>query len=330
MHPVLSRLEAYCVQSPHRQEHTTGDPTDITGAASLVRALEKEGIDTVFGLVGHGNLTFVDALQDSDTIDYVSVYHEQVAAHAADAYFRASGRVSVVTTTVGPGFTNLMTGLGDAMLDSSAMVVIAGGMPSAYVGKEPLQELSYSIDNAQLDIARPLTKRIILATGAKELANQFHRAVRYALTGCPGPVVLQVPLDFFSEWVAPSVATLRPTRSGRSGPDYSEVEKAVDLIAQSERPLIFAGGGAVLSRSSAALTHLADRFGLPVASTMSGQAPSPRIIRCPSATQAWWAPDRATTPRGELTCCWRSVPVSRRWTATTGDRTTSHPSLPAG
>ncbi len=234
-------------------------------------ALEREGIDTVFGLVGHGNLAFVDALQDSDQIDYVTVFHEQVAAHAADAYFRSSGRVAAVTTTVGPGFTNLMTGLGDALLDSSAVVVIAGGMPSAYVGKEPLQELSYSIDNAQIDIARPLTKRVITATGAAELANQFHRAVRYALTGCPGPVVLQVPLDFFSDRVPPSVATLRPVRSGRTRPDPSEVERAADLIAAADRPLVFAGGGAVISRASAAITHLADRFGLPVATTMSGQ-----------------------------------------------------------
>lgn len=249
----------------------TGDPTQITGAASLVRALELEGIDTVFGLVGHGNLAFVDALADSDTIDYITVFHEQVAAHAADAYFRAGGRISVVTTTVGPGFTNLMTGLGDAMLDSSAMVVIAGGMPSAYVGKEPLQELSYSIDNAQIDIARPLTKRIIQATGAAELANQFHRAVRYALAGCPGPVVLQVPLDFFSAWVEPSVARLRPARSGRSGPDSTEMERAADLIARAERPLVFAGGGAIISRASGAVTRLADEFGLPVATTMSGQ-----------------------------------------------------------
>ena len=250
---------------------TTGSPTDITGAASLVRALAREGVDTVFGLVGHGNLAFVDALQDSDSIDYVTVFHEQVAAHAADAYFRVSGRIAVVTTTVGPGFTNLMTGLGDAMLDSSAMVVIAGGMPSAYVGKEPLQELSYSKDNAQLDIARPLTKRVIQATGGAELANQFHRAVRYALSGCPGPVVLQVPLDFFSEWVDPSVATLRPSRPGRGGPDLQAVERAADLIARAERPLLFAGGGSILSRASAALTALADGFGVPVATTMSGQ-----------------------------------------------------------
>ena len=221
--------------------------------------------------MGHGNLAFVDALADSETIDYVSVYHEQVAAHAADAYFRASGRIAVVTTTVGPGFTNLMTGLGDAMLDSSAMIVIAGGMPSAYVGKEPLQELSYSVDNAQIDIARPLTKRIISATGAGELANQFHRAVRYAVSGCPGPVVLQVPLDFFSAWVDPSVASLRPTRPGRTGPDATELERAAALFERAERPLLFAGGGSILSRASAAVTHLADRFGIPVATTMSGQ-----------------------------------------------------------
>ena len=112
---------------------------------------------------------------------------------------------------------------------------------------------------------------MILATGAAELANQFHRAVRYALTGCPGPVVLQVPLDFFSEWVDPSVATLRPSRPGRGGPDLQEVERAADLIAGAERPLLFAGGGSILSRASAALTGLADGFGLPVATTMSGQ-----------------------------------------------------------
>ena len=164
-----------------------------------------------------------------------------------------------------------MTGLGDAMLDSSAMIVIAGGMPSAYVGKEPLQELSYSVDNAQIDIARPLTKRIISATGAGELANQFHRAVRYAVSGCPGPVVLQVPLDFFSAWVDPSVASLRPTRPGRTGPDATELERAAALFERAERPLLFAGGGSILSRASAAVTHLADRFGIPVATTMSGQ-----------------------------------------------------------
>ena len=196
----------YTIASPTGASETNHPTTTITGAAALVRALEQEGIDTVFGLVGHGNLAFVDALQDSETIEYVSVFHEQVGAHAADAYFRAGGRIAVMTTTVGPGFTNLMTGLGDALLDSSAMVVIAGGMPSAYVGKEPLQELSYSIDNAQMDIARPLTKRVIQAAHPAELANQLHRAVRFAKTGCPGPVVLQVPLDFFSAWVAPPAA----------------------------------------------------------------------------------------------------------------------------
>ncbi len=225
----------------------------------------------MFGLIGHGNLAFVDALQDSDTVHYVSVFHEQVAAHAADAYFRASGRVAVITTTVGPGFTNLMTGLGDALLDSSALVVIAGGMPSAYVGKEPLQELSYSVDNAQIDIAKPVTKRVILASGADELANQFHRAVRYAVTGCPGPVVLQVPLDFFSDWTTPSPVPRSPVRVGRSGPDSAEVARAAELIARSERPLVFAGGGAVISGASGVLTRLADEYGLPVATTMSGQ-----------------------------------------------------------
>lgn len=256
--------------APADRSRETAHHTTITGAAALVQAMEQEGVDTVFGLVGHGNLAFVDAIQDSGSVAYISVFHEQVGAHAADAYFRAGGRIAVMTTTVGPGFTNIMTGLGDALLDSSAMVVIAGGMPSAYTGKEPLQELSYSIDDAQLDIARPLAKRVISAASPAGLADAFHRAVRFALSGCPGPVVLQVPLDYFSAWVSPPPAR-RPVRPGRSGPDRSEVEKAADLIARSERPLLFAGGGAVISGASKALTRIADRFGIPAATTMSGQ-----------------------------------------------------------
>ena len=166
--------------------------TQISGAASLVHALEREGIDTVFGTVGHGNLAFVDALADS-SIRFVSVFHEQVAAHAADAYFRVSGRMAAVTTTVGPGFTNIATGLGDALLDSSAFVVIAGGIPNGYVGKEALQELALHVDDGQPELYRHLSKRVTRVGRAADLQHALHRAVVRARTGNPGPVILHVP-----------------------------------------------------------------------------------------------------------------------------------------
>src|SRR5919199_6825816 len=146
------------------------ETSPITGAAALVRSLEREGIDTVFGTVGHGNLAFVDALADS-SIRFVSVFHEQVAAHAADAYFRVGGRLAAVTTTVGPGYTNLATGLGDALLDSSAFVVIAGGIPNGYVGREALQELALHVDDGQPELYRNLSKRVTRVGRADDLAH---------------------------------------------------------------------------------------------------------------------------------------------------------------
>lgn len=243
----------------------------ISGAASLVTAVEHEGIDTVFGTVGHGNLAFVDALADSDRLRYVSVFHEQVAAHAADAYFRVSGRIALVTTTVGPGYTNLATGLGDALLDSSAFVVIAGGVPSGYVGKEPLQELSLHTDDGQPEIYRNLSKRVTRVVAAEDLAREFHRAVVRARSGCPGPVILHVPLDLFSAAVPASQPAAPPFTVPRTGPDPVQLQRAAELIREAKRPLLYCGGGALISDASEAVEALAQRHGIPVATTMSGQ-----------------------------------------------------------
>lgn len=244
----------------------------VSGAASLVAALEAEDIDTVFGTVGHGNLAFVDALADSDRIRYVPVFHEQVAAHAADAYFRVSGRISVVTTTVGPGYTNLATGLGDALLDSSAFVVIAGGVPSGYIGKEPLQELSLHADDAQPELFRNLAKRVTRVSSAAELPHEFRRAIVRARSGNPGPVILHVPLDLFSAPVGDE-APVPPRRvAARVGPDRELLARAGELLRHARRPLLYCGGGALLSDASEAVEALAERYGIAVATTMSGQS----------------------------------------------------------
>lgn len=242
----------------------------IPGAVLLVKALEHEGVNTVFGTVGHANLAFVNALVDSSS-RYVPVLHEQVGAHAADAYFRMSGKVGVVTTTVGPGFTNLATGLGDALLDSSAMVVIAGGVPSGYVGREPLQELRLHGDDQQVELFRGLTKRVIRVWRAEDLGRLLHEAMKVALAGCPGPVVLHVPMDFFSAPVPADGLFATPARALRPAPDPRLVREAADLIASAQRPIVFAGGGAILSGAANAIRRLTDELGIPVATTMSGQ-----------------------------------------------------------
>jgi acetolactate synthase-1/2/3 large subunit len=245
--------------------------TTTSGALALAKEIRALGVHTVIGTVGHGNLAFVDALLDAD-LRFLTVHHEQVAAHAADAQFRISGELGVVTTTVGPGFTNLATGLGDALLDSSAMVVICGGVPTEYVGLEPLQELSLHSDDAQHELFRHLTKRVLRAQRAADLPGLFRRAARIALTGNPGPVILHVPLDLFSAAVevilppAPRALTIQ-----RPGPAPEGIADAARMIAAAKRPLIYSGGGALLSGASKAVLALVERHGIPISTTMSGQ-----------------------------------------------------------
>ena len=243
---------------------------DVTGGHALAAAISTAGVGTVFGTVGHGNLAFIDALADFPDIRFCSVFHEQVAIHAADAYYRVSGQVAVVTTTVGPGATNLATGLGDALLDSSAVVVVTGGVPSHYASRDPLQALSVIADDTQAEIFRPLAKRVIVVQRAGELAGQFRRALRESLSGNPGPVVLHVPLDFFSASVAAAPAG-GPIRIPRPAPDLDLLSDAAHLLAAADRPLIYCGGGAQSRPAAAAITGLATTFAIPVATTMSGQ-----------------------------------------------------------
>lgn len=247
----------------------------LTGGRALASAMAHQGINTVFGTVGHGNLALVDAFTDVASIRYVPVFHEQVAIHAADAYYRVSGKVAVVTTTVGPGATNLATGLGDALLDSSAVVVITGGVPSEYVGREPLQALSVTVDDAQPEIFRPLAKRVIRVQRAANLVAQFHRALSEAVTGNPGPVVLHVPLDFFSAHVNPP-RHAPPVTPPRPAPEPAVVHEAARLIAAASKPLLYCGGGTQSDAAAATVVALASRFSIPVATTLSGQGVIPQ------------------------------------------------------
>ena len=244
----------------------------LTGGEAVVKCLESQGVEYALGMCGHGNLGLLDALLDSN-ITFISVPHEQIAVHAADAYFRVTHKPAVVMTTIGPGGTNTVTALADTLLDSSATVVISGGAPSFYSGMDVLQELGTHHDDEQFEIYKPVSKRVWKVANARLLPHVISRAFNYALTGNPGPVVVCVPLDFFSQrwdYDMRDITAHRPT-TRRVLADPAEVERALALLLQAERPLIYAGNGALLSEATEELTALAEYLQIPVATTMSGQ-----------------------------------------------------------
>ena len=242
------------------------------GAVAVVRTLEEAGIELALGMCGHGNVALLDALLDS-RIRYVSTYHEQVATHAADAYFRISGRPAVVITTVGGGATNTVTGLGDALLDSSAILVIAANTPQSELGLDALQELGLHGNSQQGEIFRPVAKRVIRVERAEHLPRAVVRALNFALGGCPGPVVLDIPLDLFSQPVDIAIPAANTHRAAaqRSQGDPSSIARAAAALTEADRPLLLAGNGVLLARASGELTALAERLDCPVATSLSGR-----------------------------------------------------------
>jgi acetolactate synthase I/II/III large subunit len=252
-------------------EETT-DRAEMTGAAALVASLERAGVEVVFGVAGHTNVAFLDELSRS-SIRYVGARHEQIAVHAADGYFRVTHKPAVVLTTSGPGMTNTIAALGDAALDCSAMVVICGEPQSYYAGREGFQEVTLHSDTSQWEIARPIVKRAWRVSHPDVLTYGVATAFRIATSDAPGPVLMSVPLDIFSHKQAyeiVNVPTRKPTGAGPR-PNRSDVEAAAELIAGAERPIIFAGGGAVLADATEAITALAERLDCPVVTTLSGQ-----------------------------------------------------------
>src|SRR4249919_644810 len=166
-------------------------------AYQLVEYLERLGVEVIFGLCGHTIIAFLDALEGS-RIRFVSFRHEQVAAHAADGYARASGKVGVLLTHLGPGLTNAATGVANAALDSIPMVVIAGDIPSHYYGRHPHQEVNLHQDADQFQIFRPVCKRVCRVDRVEDLPRIMERAFHLAQAGRPGPVLVDVPMDIFS------------------------------------------------------------------------------------------------------------------------------------
>jgi acetolactate synthase I/II/III large subunit len=255
--------------------HAVPDPLPTTSetrvaAYLLADYLERVGVEVVFGLTGHTVIGMLDALGRS-RIRYVSTRHEQVAAHAADGYARATGKPGVVITHLGPGLTNAATGVANAALDSIPMVVIAGDVQSYFHGRHPHQEINLHQDADQFQIYRPFCKRVYRVEHARDLPRTIERAFHLAQTGRPGPVLVDIPMDVFSSSLPVDAFTRTPPEISRPSIDEQTAARVVATLAHAERPVLYAGGGVLSARASAALEALADALELPIAHSLMGK-----------------------------------------------------------
>jgi len=244
----------------------------LTGGQIVVKCLEAAGVEYVFGLCGHTVIGMMDPLIDSP-IEFISFRHEQMAAHAADGYFRVTHRPGVVMTHLGPGITNATTGVANAALDSSAMVVISGDIPSQHFGRDAHQEFKMHGDATQYEIYKPFVKRAWRVHRVEALPGILARAFSIAASGRPGPVLVDVPMDLFSRRAdveIPTMSSHMPSGRRIRG-DQQEIERAVTRLVKAERPLIYVGGGVLLSEASGFIAPLAEALGAPVAYSLMGK-----------------------------------------------------------
>ena len=237
------------------------------GAEILVKALQAEGVQQVWGYPGGAVLYIYDALYKQNTIQHVLVRHEQAAVHAADGFARATGEVGVALVTSGPGVTNAITGIATAYMDSIPMVIVTGQVPTAAIGLDAFQECD------TVGITRPIVKHNFLVKDASELAMTMKKAFHIARTGRPGPVVVDIPKDVSFKRVPytgyPESVEMRsynPVRKGHGG----QIRKALQLLLTAKRPYIYTGGGVLLSNASPELRALVDMLNFPVTNTLMG------------------------------------------------------------
>ncbi|HLQ64682.1 MAG TPA: biosynthetic-type acetolactate synthase large subunit [bacterium] len=239
----------------------------MNGAQTLIESLRRVGVKLLFGHPGGASLPIYDALYDAQDIRHVLVRHEQVAAHAAVGYARASGGVGVCTATSGPGATNLVTGLTDAMMDSVAVVAITGQVPRAVIGNDAFQEADVT------GITMPITKYNTLVMHPTDIPRAIYSAFHLARTGRPGPVLVDIPRDVSQEICEPDFDTVpllpgyRPVVEGNP----NQITEAADALSAASRPIIYAGGGILSSGATPELTALVDATGIPVALTLMGK-----------------------------------------------------------
>lgn len=246
---------------------TAARPKQMNGAQALVEALRRERVEIIFGHPGGASLPIYDALYDAESLRHILVRHEQVAAHAAVGYARASGKVGVCTATSGPGATNLVTGLTDAMMDSISVVAITGQVPRPVIGNDAFQEADVT------GITMPITKFNSLVMHAADVPRAVHQAFYLASTGRPGPVLVDIPRDVSQEFCEPqfpeetTIPGYRPVLDGSP----KQIAAAAEALAAAERPVIYAGGGIISANATPELTALMERTRIPTALTLMGK-----------------------------------------------------------
>jgi len=237
----------------------------LTGAQIMMQVLKEEGVDTIFGFPGGAVIDIYDELERTN-IRHILVRHEQGAVHAADGYARASGKVGVCLVTSGPGATNTVTGIASAYMDSIPIVVISGQVPTHLIGNDAFQEVDI------VGITRPCTKHSYLVSKTGDLSRIIKEAFYLARSGRPGPVLVDIPKDLANQRIdyngseQVNLKSYNPTYD----PNTKQLKKTVELIENARRPLIFAGGGVILSKASVELTEFARKTQIPITTSLMG------------------------------------------------------------
>ncbi|MGI2169359.1 acetolactate synthase 3 large subunit [Shewanella sp. MF05960] len=240
----------------------------LSGASMIVRSLIDEGVSHIFGYPGGSVLDIYDSLHKIPGMEHILVRHEQAAVHMADGYARATGKVGVVLVTSGPGATNAITGIATAYMDSIPLVVLSGQVPSNLIGNDAFQECD------MIGISRPVVKHSFLVKDAKDIPEIVKKAFFIASTGRPGPVVIDIPKDCLSpdilhDYIYPDSVKMRsynPTTTGHKG----QIRRGLQALLAAKKPVLYVGGGAVISGCDAQILKLAERLNIPVISTLMG------------------------------------------------------------
>ncbi|MHC2316177.1 thiamine pyrophosphate-dependent acetolactate synthase large subunit-like protein [Bradyrhizobium diazoefficiens] len=245
------------------------DPNQMTGAAMIVRALIDHGVTDIFGYPGGAVLPIYDEIFQQSEVQHILVRHEQGAGHAAEGYARSTGKPGVALVTSGPGATNMVTPLTDALMDSIPLVCISGQVPTHLIGNDAFQECD------TVGITRPCTKHNWLVRDVNDLAKVLHEAFYVATTGRPGPVLVDVPKDVqfaTGTYHPPRKSDVHRSYAPRVKGDATQIRKAVSLLANAKRPVIYSGGGVINSGPEATklLRELVEVTGFPITSTRDG------------------------------------------------------------
>lgn len=239
---------------------------ELTGAEITIRCLQEEGVHCIFGYPGGAVLFLYDELFKQDKVRHILVRHEQAAVHAADGYARSSHKVGVALVTSGPGLTNAVTGIATAYMDSIPLVIISGQVPTSAIGLDAFQEVD------TVGITRPCVKHNFLVKDVTELAETIKKAFYIASTGRPGPVLVDIPKDITqqkTQFVYPDKVIMRSYNPVIKG-DAKQIKKAAELILSARRPVIYAGGGVILSNAAPQLTELTQMLNFPCTNTLMG------------------------------------------------------------